>query len=328
MAIYKRGDTYHIDFTVGGKRTRLSAETSVRKDAQAFHDRLKAQAYQQLKLGEKPRRTFEEAAVRWLEEKAHKKSLSDDKDKIVFFKKHLAGKFLDEITRDLVCEMVSQFKTPATKNRHVALIRAILRRARDEWEWIDRAPSFQTYAEPKGRLDFMTQAEFKALAAALPEPYRAAAIVAVSTGLRRANVFGLRWDKVDLEKGITWVEAGHAKGGKSIPVPLNEDALAAIRLQIDKDPTFVFTGLLRCPTPIWRRALKEAKLDGSWVWHHLRHTWASWHAMAGTPLHVIQTMGGWSTPHMLQRYAHLSQDHLIEEAKRIAINVEPALKVA
>ena len=89
-----------------------------------------------------------------------------------------------------------------------------------------------------------------------------------------------------------------------------------------KDPTFVFTGLLRCPTPIWRRALKEAKLDGSWVWHHLRHTWASWHAMAGTPLHVIQTMGGWSTPHMLQRYAHLSQDHLIEEAKRIAINVD------
>lgn len=327
MAIYKRGDTWHVDFTVGGKRTRLSAETPNRKDAQAFHDRLKAQAYQQLKLGEKPRRTFEEAAVRWLEEKAHKKSLSDDKDKIKFFRQHLAGKFLDEITRDLIGDILSQFKTPATKNRHVALIRGILRRARDEWEWIDRAPSFQTYAEPKGRLDFMTREEFKALAEALPEPYRSAAIVAVSTGLRRANVFGLRWDKVDLTKGITWVEANHAKGGKSIPVPLNDDAQTAIRLQRGKDDEFVFN-VARCPTPVWRRALKEAGLDGSWVWHHLRHTWASWHAMAGTPLHAIQTLGGWSTPHMLQRYAHLSQDHLIDEARRISIDLPPALKVA
>lgn len=327
MAIYKRGDTWHVDFTVGGKRTRLSAETPNRKDAQAFHDRLKAQAYQQLKLGEKPRRTFEEAAVRWLEEKTHKKSLSDDKDKIKFFRQHLAGKFLDEITRDLIGDILAQFKTPATKNRHVALIRGILRRARDEWEWIDRAPSFQTYAEPKGRLDFMTREEFRALAEALPEPYRSAAIVAVSTGLRRANVFGLRWDKVDLEKGITWIDANHAKGGKSIPVPLNDDAQAAIRLQRGKDEEFVF-GVVRCPTPVWRRALKEAGLDGSWVWHHLRHTWASWHAMAGTPLHAIQTLGGWSTPHMLQRYAHLSQDHLIDEARRISIDLPPALKVA
>lgn len=327
MAIFKRGDTYYIDFTVGGQRTRLSAETSNRKDAQAFHDRLKGQAYQQLKLGEKPRRTFEEACVRWLEEKAHKKSLCDDKDKITFFKQHLAGKFLDEINRQMMADILAPFKTPATKNRHVALIRAILRRARDQWEWLDRVPAFQTYAEPKGRLDFMTREEFKALAAALPEPYRSAAIVAVSTGLRRANVFGLRWDKVDLEKGITWVEASHAKGGRSIPVPLNEDAMAAIRLQTDKDAEMVFS-VRRCPTPVWRRALKEAKLSEHWVWHHLRHTWASWHAMAGTPLHAIQTLGGWSTPHMLQRYAHLSQDHLIEEAKRISIDIKPALKVA
>lgn len=328
MPIFKRGETYWIDINVGGQRTRRSAGTTSRKEAQELHDKLKSEVWKEIKLGERPRRTFDQAALRWLEEKAHKKSLSDDADKIVFFKQQLTGKYLDEITRDLVSEMLSGFKTPATKNRHVALIRAILRRARDVWEWIDRVPALQTYVEPKGRLDFLTREQFNALAKVLPEPWRSAAIVAVSTGLRRANVFGMRWDNVDLERGVTWVDAPHAKGGRGIPVPLNDDALAAIRLQLNKHKELVFAGHKRMSADLWKRCLKEAKLPEQFVWHHLRHTWASWHAMAGTPMHVIQTLGGWSTPVMLQRYAHLSQDHLIDEAKRISLNVQPQLKVA
>lgn len=328
MALTKRGDTYWCDISINGKRTRVSAGTSSRKEAQEFHDRLKTQAWKEIKLGEKPRYTFDQAALRWLDEKAHKKSLSDDADKIEFFQQHLAGKFLDEITRDQVAQLVAKFKAPGTKNRHVALIRAIMRRARDVWEWLDRVPAFQTYVEPTGRLSFFTREEFGQLIEHMPEPFRSAAIIAVSTGLRRANIFGMRWDQVDLEKGVTWVEAGHAKGGRSIPVPLNDDALAAIRLQQGKHETLVFAGTTRMHTKQWRRVLKEAKLPGHFVWHSLRHTWASWHAMAGTPLHTIQTLGGWSTPVMLQRYAHLSQDHLIDEAKRISINAKPNLKIA
>ena len=52
-------------------------------------------------------------------------------------------------------------------------------------------------------------------------------------------------------------------------------------------------------------------------WHDLRHTWASWHVQAGTLLHVLQELGGWSTIAMVQRYAHLSPEHLAEHAARI-----------
>jgi integrase len=328
MSLIKRGETWWIDITINGQRTRQSAGTSSRKEAQELHDKLKAQAWKEVKLGERPRKTFEQAALRWLEEKAHKKSLTDDADKIEYFKQHLAGKYLDEITRDMVGELLAKFKTPATKNRHVALIRAIMRRARDVWEWVDRVPAFQTYVEPQGRLDYLTREEFNELAKQLPEPWRSAAIVAVSTGLRRANVFGMRWDQVDLERGVTYVEARQAKGGRGIPVPLNDDALAAIRLQQGKHKTLVFAGYSRMSADLWKRCLKEAGLSEHFVWHHFRHTWASWHAMAGTPLHIIQTLGGWSTPLMVQRYAHLSQDHLIDEARRISLNVKPQLKVA
>jgi hypothetical protein len=44
----------------------------------------------------------------------------------------------------------------------------------------------------------------------------------------------------------------------------------------------------------------------------LRHTWASWHVQAGTPLHVLQKLGGWESVEMVQKYAHLSSDHLAE----------------
>lgn len=45
-------------------------------------------------------------------------------------------------------------------------------------------------------------------------------------------------------------------------------------------------------------------------WRDLHHRWASWHVQQGTPLHVLQELGGWSDIRMVQRYAHLSADHL------------------
>lgn len=330
MGLQKRGDVYHVDVTVGGQRIRLSAETSDRKKAQAFLERVKQEAYDRIKLGNKPRRTFEEACVRWLQENAHKKSLHSDKEKMRFFKAHLAGRYIDQIDRDLIADLLAEHRkdaSPATKNRHVAFIRALLNCARDVWQWVERVPSLQTYVEPKKRVAFATEEQFQKLLDNLKSPYREAAIVAVATGLRRANVFGLRWDHVDLERGVAWVDAEDAKGGKSIAVPLNTDAQAAIRAQLDKHAELVFAGKWRVLPDAWKRAVKAAGLPEGFRWHDLRHTFASWHAMAGTSLNVIQELGGWSTPAMVQRYAHLSQDHLIAEAQRISISPKPALKV-
>jgi integrase len=52
--------------------------------------------------------------------------------------------------------------------------------------------------------------------------------------------------------------------------------------------------------------------------HDLRHTWASWHVQNGTPLHVLQEMGGWESPEMVRRYAHLSAEHLAPYAERFS----------
>ena len=66
------------------------------------------------------------------------------------------------------------------------------------------------------------------------------------------------------------------------------------------------------------KALKRASIE-NFRWHDLRHTWASWHVQDGTPLHVFQELGGWETPLMVRRYAHLAADHLAAYASRVSL---------
>lgn len=325
MSIFKRGDVWHIHIQTDHHTIRRSAKTSSRKAAQELHDKIKADVWEQERLGVKPKYTFEQAAVRWLDEKDHKRSIRDDIAKLEYFRLHLAKLPLDGITRDQVVELLAGFDTPATKNRYVALLRAIFRRARDVWEWVDRVPAFQTYVEQNSRVSYLTPAQFNALVDALPEAHKAPAVLAVSTGLRKSNIYGLRWSQVDLEKRMAWINPEEAKAGRAIPVPLNDDAYKAIKAQEGKHDVFVFT-CEQISWKAWQAALKRADLPQAMRFHDLRHTFASWHAMAGTPMHVIQELGGWRSASMLQRYAHLSQKHLIEQAKNINISSKPILK--
>ena len=73
-------------------------------------------------------------------------------------------------------------------------------------------------------------------------------------------------------------------------------------------------GAIKQPTQVaWLNACKAAKL-GDLHWHDLRHTWASWHVQNGTPLAVLQELGGWRDLKMVLRYAHLAPGHLVPYA--------------
>jgi integrase len=69
-------------------------------------------------------------------------------------------------------------------------------------------------------------------------------------------------------------------------------------------------------TKAWHKALERAGIK-DFRWHDLRHTWASWHVQSGTPLHVLQELGGWESPEMVRRYAHLSSEHLSQYVGRL-----------
>ncbi len=70
-------------------------------------------------------------------------------------------------------------------------------------------------------------------------------------------------------------------------------------------------------TKAWRQALKRVGIE-DFRWHDLRHTWASWHVQAGTPLYVLQELGSWECVEMVRKYAHLASDHLVQYVDRMS----------
>ena len=326
MGIRKRGSVWWIDFTTpSGERVRRSAETGSKAEAQEFHDRLKAEAWRQQKLAEAPRRSWNDAVVRWCKEQSHKATAEEDKAKLRWLDQHLGGKELDTINRDMI-ERISQAKlddgcSNATVNRTLALVRSILRKCVREWQWLDRAPTVRMLKEPTRRIRYLTHAEADRLLVELPQHLRDMAAFSLASGLRAANVTGLRWSAVDLDRRLAWVHPDEAKARRAIPVPLNGEAVAVLQKQIGKHQEVVFTfkgkPVEQVSTAAWYKALSRAGIE-NFRWHDLRHTWASWHIQGGTPLNVLQELGGWASYSMVQRYAHLAADHLAPWAERLS----------
>jgi integrase len=313
-----RGDVYWMDVQINGQRIRESLKTDDPKQAQNLYDIRRAELWQGKVLKAKPKRTFREACARWVTEKSHKKSLPEDKKKIEFFLSKFADRQLSELTRDEIEDALPKDVVGATRNRYRALIRAMLRAAERDWEWITRAPILKAEVEPKRRVAFLTRAQAEVLIANLPEKYRMPVRFALLTGLRRSNVFGLTWEKVDLERGVAVVEADEAKAGQRIVVPLNQQARDLLASMPEPRTGRVWGDLTRVWANTWEAACKRSGVPG-FRFHDLRHTWASWHAMAGTPLSVLQELGGWHSHEMVQRYAHLSPEHLAAAAERVGL---------
>jgi integrase len=325
MGLYQRGDVWWIEFTTPhGERIRRSAGTDDKTQALEYHDRLKVQYWEQQRLGVKPERSWQEAAVRWVKETSHKRSHGKDVAKLRWMDRYLGHLALSQITREVVekiGERKAQESSPSNSNRYLALLRSILRKAKNEWEWLDRIPHVRLYREPKQRIRFLTPDEARRLLTELPEHLREMAQFSLMTGLRQRNVSYLRWNQVDMARRVAWIHPDEAKAGRAIGVPLNESAMDGLRRRLGQHPDFVFTyqgkPVERCSTHAWKRALERAGIEKAFRWHDLRHTWASWHVQNGTPLQELMELGSWASFDMVLRYAHLAADHLRGAASRI-----------
>lgn len=318
MSIYKRGENWWIQFTsANGERIQRSAGTQVKQEAQELHDRLKAETWRIKNLGAKPRHTWQEAVIRWIKEQSHKNSIKTDIELLRWLDSHLHNKYLDEIDMDKI-KHIQQAKLEtgvknSTVNRVMALLRAVLNKAEKEWQWLDKTPYIRMLPATEKRIRWLTQIEAAKLMKELPPHLLAMVSFSLATGLRESNVVGLEWAQIDMQRRCAWIHPEQAKAKKAIAVPLSDDALKVIRGQIGKHNTHVFTykgePVTRANNHAWRKALTRAGIK-DFRWHDLRHTWASWHIQNGTPLHVLQELGGWADSSMVLRYAHLSSDHL------------------
>lgn len=324
----KKSGIWHVSIYPpgGGARIRCSAETTDRQAAQEYHDRLKADLWRQAKLGEKPGRIFEEAAVRFLKQCVGQRDYATKALHVEYWSGLFAGRELRSLTADeifdgLPTHRVIQGKprnllANGTKNKYIATIRRMLNLCA-EWEWIDKVPKLVRFEEPDVRVRWEPPHRILQLIDAMTLPWmRDAVIIAVSTGMRESELFALAPSTVDIDQRHAWVVHETAKSRRARAVPLNDDSASVIKRRLEAKPAYIIARdegdgrkIGQHDRRVFQRACNAVGIE-DFHWHDLRHTWASWHVQRGTPLLVLKELGGWETIEMVQKYAHLAPSHL------------------
>lgn len=324
MSLYRRGSIWWIELTTDAGRLRESSGTTDKREAQEYHEKRKGEIWRQERLGEAVPVTWGEAVAKWLKVKPRGmpdryrlRSLSVSPDESLPLTSGRMRALIDV-----------EGHSPGSFNRTLALVVTIHNTAGVQPPKVQRLPM------PAGRTRWLTQEEWLRLRAVLEiesELLRQAADFTLATGLRENNVLNLEWGQIDLRRRVAWLHGDQMKGGKPHGLPLNDAAMAVLAERRGKNETHVFAHpesgkpLYKASNRAWYAALRKAKLyrkvPGSKrlevCWHTLRHTWASWHRMNGTSLEDIQDLGAWKDPKMVQRYAHLSTEHLAAAAANV-----------
>lgn len=325
MPIYKRGKTYWLDIAKpDGQRIRQSARTTNRRHAQEMHDQIKADLWRQHTLGERPIYYWQDAATAWLNERGNYPSRDDDLIWLRWLHPHLYNTTLSAINAVRIAEIQAIRQAEGVKTRSINAILQVIRsvmRAAQKRGWIDQVPSIRLLPEPDRRIRYLSDDEERRLLVELPTHLASITRFALATGLRMSNITKMEWQQVDLGRRQAWIWADQSKTRTAIAVPLNANAVEVIQQQWGQHPIRVFTlngqPIDAANGKAWRNAVKRAGL-ADFRFHDLRHTWATRHIQAGTPLHALMEMGGWKDIEMVRKYAHFSAAHLQTYAENTA----------
>lgn len=303
---------------------RISTGTDDFDKADALARKIKQDRWMEARMGIKPPRSWQEAVVKWLKEKAWKVSIQDDIERLAWLDQHLGSvPDIGKISRDQIDaimqtrEGVSVDRATsqnATANQYVALVVGILNAAEREWQWGNRAPRLRRYKTLTDKGQALTPEDWKKLEAVLVKHLCLIATFSVSTGLRAGKVFGLQWSQINLAQGTMTFTGTENKLGNTIP--LNATALAVLKAAralpvVHKTHVFNYAGkpVKGYGKEAWRGALQRAGVARI-RFHDLRHTFNSWLAQRGVEKDVRMRLVGHRVGDSHDRYTHLNVEHL------------------
>jgi integrase len=143
--------------------------------------------------------------------------------------------------------------------------------------------------------------------------------MALYTGMRRGELFKLKWTDVDFENGFILIDA--PKGGRSQTIPLSDAARGVLEKQGRTKSPFVFPGERGQQRKCVARQVNKIKEKGGLPkefrpLHGLRHVYASMLASSGkVDMYTLQKLLTHKSSAMTQRYAHLRDEALKKGAK-------------
>lgn len=301
MGVYfdRRDRLWRVQVQKHGRRVSTTARSA--EEARALEARFRRDLFLQ-RLGEKPRRTLEEALLRWLAEYVPQlKRPRDYESHLRALIPHVAGLALDDAPQAwLAYRAANADLTNSTHNRRGAVLRRVCNLAR-KWGWTtdDLGGRIDLLPENSARHVYLTVADVARLADACKyRPTRDAVLIAAYTGLRLSEIIELQ--PTDVRDGCLHI--GATKSGHPRVVPIHHAIRAAVA---------------RLPIPCGKRWLihhfERARTElghPEWRFHDLRHTNASWLVQSGADLITVRDLLGHSSLAVTGRYAHLATEHL------------------
>ena len=335
MALYKREDSniWQMRFSLNGKQFRKSTKTSNKKAAQRIFEKAKVDVAEgKFFLNSKGKMPFDLLVSEIIEKhsKVEKASFRRDIEIGKTFKKYFGTIPIEKITsydikswRKWRKEHVTVKGTKiakATLNRELAFLKTVFNLA-VEWEWLRENPAakIKKLKGEKQRMRFLDREEVSRLIDCSVPFLKPIIIMAVSTGMRRGEIFNLKWKDIDFVHGFIRVEK--SKNYESRDIPMNSFLSETLKGldQNRKKESYVFcrdNGEKRITVDrVFKRALKEVGIE-DFRFHDLRHTAASLLASGGCDLITLKNVLGHKTLSMTQRYAHfMPENH--EKTRRI-----------
>jgi len=325
------GDWYIRYADVTGRIRREKAGT--KSAALVLYRKRKTEALQGKKLPENlraPMVSFAELARDTLAySRVHKRSYGDD----VIRMERLLARFRERAADSMTPQELEQHLAqtaeesdwaPATVNRYRALISLVFRLGIENGKVKENPARLVKHRqENNARIRWLSAEEEARLRAVITETcpeHMAELDLALHTGLRLGEMYGLLWENVNLPRRVLTVS--RSKNGDTRHVPLNTSALAALvelRKRGEGNGPVIRNSrgeTLAGPRHWFESATRNANIR-AFSWHCLRHTFASRLVMAGVDLRTVQELMGHKSISMTVRYSHLTPKHTLEAVERL-----------
>jgi len=332
--LFKRGAVWHIAKGFRGGRIRESTGTGDFTEAEAYLARKIEELRQAQVYGVRPKRTFRQAATKYLNEK-EKRSLYKDAWSLKRIDPFIGSLTLENVHMGTLRPYIEHAKKQGLKHRTINMplevVRHILNLAAGEWldehglTWLQSAPKIRLLPRTDAKEPYpLNGPEQAKLFAALPRHLRRMCLFAVNTGLRDGELCGLRWEYEieipEMEASVFIVPKEQTKNQQDRRVVLNRIAAQVIEECRGDHPEFVFVFRGHPVKSMYNTGWKEARakvgLDHVRI-HDLRHTFGRRLRAAGVSFEDRQDLLAHKSGRMTTHYSQAELGNLIAAANKI-----------
>jgi integrase len=313
MALCRRGEVWHYDFTVDGRRFRGTTKEIILSKARQIEAKLMVEAKQRKLTVQRRTQTLAEFSKRFLkwvkttrlEPKTIKYYGNGSK---MLLATPIADMRLAHITTD-EAEALRFDHSPANSNCALRTLRRMLGKAA-EWGLIAGAPRIKLVKE-EGRSAFIdAEAELKLLAKA-EQPLRDVLTIMLDSGMRPGEVFQMRWEDIAWDRGMIFIPRGKTKRSRR-HVPMSDRVTGALHLRRTAQagdwvfPSRASCGHITTVRKQFEAAREASKLPKGMVLYCARHGFATKLMGATGDLSLVRRALGHTNAQTAMIYQHPS----------------------